>query len=253
MRDPWRVIIDTPRRGSLNMALDYVMLQSLSRRESPPTIRFYRWEKPAVTIGYFQILHEEVYEDECRLEGMPVIRRISGGGASLHENEITYSITLPLRSRTAGGKMLDSFRDLCEPIIRALQKQSLQAAYRPISDIVVGNRKISGCAQARKQGALLQHGAILLELEEKKLLRFLKFDKESSPGIGCLKDFLGDVVKTEDFIDTLTRDMIASFQSEWGIDITYEAFSESDLLRAYQIEQELFANHEWNENRVSIA
>jgi lipoate---protein ligase len=253
MNETWRIIIDTPRRGSLNMALDYVMLQSMSRRESPPTIRVYRWEKPAITIGYFQILHEEVYEDECRMEGIPVIRRISGGGAVLHEHEITYSITLPLRSKTSGGKMLDSFRDLCEPVIKALQKQSLQASYRPISDIVVGNRKVSGCAQARKQGALLQHGAILLELEEKKLLRFLKLDKDASPGIGCLKDFLGDLVRTDDFIDTLTRDMIASFQSAWGIGITYETFSESELQRAYQIEQELFANHEWNENRVSIA
>ena len=251
MSIPWRVIIDTPRRGSLNMALDYVMLQSMSHRESLPTIRIYRWEKPAVTIGYFQIIHEEVYEDACREEGVPVIRRISGGGAILHEHDVTYSIAMPLRSKTACGKTLDSFRDICEPIITVLQEKCLNASYKPISDIVIGNTKVSGCAQARREGALLQQGTILLDVERKKVSRYLKVEKDASWNVGCLKDFLGEIVKTDEFINVLVTEMIASFQMKWGIEARHEPFSEPEMQQAYKIEQDLFAHHEWNENRMA--
>jgi len=251
MSTPWRAVIDKPRSASLNMALDYLMLQAVARNESAPVIRIYQWEQPAITIGYFQIIHEEVYEDECTAGGVPVIRRISGGGAVLHEHDITYSIAMPLRSRTAGGKTLDSFRDISEPLLRVFQTLSLQAAYKPISDIVVGNTKVSGCSQARRAGALLQHGTILLDVEKKKIARYLKVDSEKAWNIGGLKDFLGEVVKTEEFVRDMVAEMILSFQAAWGFDVCYDAFSDAEMEQAYKIEEHFFANTDWNENRVS--
>ena len=82
---PCRFIIDTPRRGTLNLALDLAMLQAVARGTAPPTIRLYRWEHPTVTIGYFQILQEAVHGEDCRRDRVPVIRRITGGGAALHD------------------------------------------------------------------------------------------------------------------------------------------------------------------------
>lgn len=248
-----RVIIDKPRRGSINMALDYAMLHAVSHNSVPPTIRLYRWEKPAISIGYLQILHEVIRNDLCRNEDIPVIRRITNGGAVFHEQELTFSIAIPIKSRGARGAILDSFRDLCTPVIRVLQSLSLDASFRPVNDIVIGSSKVAGCPQARKDGVLLQHGNVLLDVDRRKWNRYLKAEKdkslENSFGITCLRDFLGQAVTAEKFVNQLSLDLVEAFQQDWGAEMSFGQFSPAELEEASRIEKEQFCNPDWNEKR----
>ncbi len=93
----WRLIYDEPQSPALHMAIDEVLARAVAAGRRPPTLRIWAWAAPAVIIGSFQSLHNEVDLDEARRLGITVVRRISGGGAMLAEpgKTITYSLYAP--------------------------------------------------------------------------------------------------------------------------------------------------------------
>ncbi|MEM2122163.1 MAG: lipoate--protein ligase family protein [Candidatus Bathyarchaeia archaeon] len=171
----WRLIPLGVHTAALNMAVDEVILGSVSRGESPNTVRFYRWRPSAVSIGYFQSLRDEVDLDKCRLLGVDVVRRITGGGAVYHDfdGEITYSVI----AREDSGiprDILESYRVICDGIVQGLRRLGLEAEFKPVNDVVLNGRKVSGNAQTRRMGCVLQHGTILVDLDLKAMFQVLK-------------------------------------------------------------------------------
>ena len=94
MKEKWRLLITDDNTGAMNMAIDKAILVAHSNKKVPPTVRFFEWNPPAISIGYFQSLEEEVDLNNCRNLGVDYVRRITGGGAVFHENELTYSIVI---------------------------------------------------------------------------------------------------------------------------------------------------------------
>jgi lipoate-protein ligase A len=258
VNETWRIIDDPPQRGSLNMAADFAILKSLSRGGCPPTLRLYRWEPPAVTIGYFQVIEDELNEGECVKDGVPVIRRITGGGAVFHEHEITYSLCIPVNHPLAYGTVLDSYRRICEPVIRALRFFGLNAAYHPVNDIMVDDRKISGSAQTRRNGVLLQHGTVLTALNTQKMFRYLKVPKEKTEGrvapepasrVVSLHEYMGDRSESASFREEFTTQLRESFSLLYGIDFTAGRLSQEEGDTADSVEESVFSNPAWNRDR----
>ena len=91
-------------RGAFNMGLDEAVLGSVSEGRQPPTLRFYGWNPPTVSLGYFQGLDDEVDREACRAAGVDVVRRITGGGAVFHDDELTYSVVIPERHPLARAR-----------------------------------------------------------------------------------------------------------------------------------------------------
>jgi lipoate-protein ligase A len=176
-----RIIVDPPASGPWNMAVDEALLQTAATT-GQATLRFYEWQEPTLSLGYFQSLddrHQHPASENC-----PVVRRASGGGAILHDRELTYSLTIP-----EAGKPNSFARRLYEighqTLITALAEYGITAALfgdcstvntttqnlappflcfqrRTCFDVVIGDAKIAGSAQRRRHGAVLQHGSILL-------------------------------------------------------------------------------------------
>ncbi len=167
-----RVIYDSKNRAYWNMGLDEALLMNL--QETGPTLRLYGWNPPAVSIGYFQSMEEEVDVQKARDAGIDLVRRITGGGAVYHKWEVTYSIVLP----EFRGRILDSYRVINAGIVKALQKLGLDAEHHGINDVVVNGRKISGNAQTRKYGGLLQHGTILMNVDVDEMFQILRVPEE---------------------------------------------------------------------------
>lgn len=182
MRHRCRLLETGFASASANMALDEAILESVASGDSLPTLRFYGWSPAAVSLGYFQGAEEELDLEACRIAGIDIVRRITGGGAVLHDAELTYSIALPLDHPLASPSILDSYRTLCAPIVRGLADLGVAAAFAPINDVVCGERKISGNAQTRKRGVLLQHGTILLKVEPERMFSLLKVPREKAAG-----------------------------------------------------------------------
>lgn len=147
------------------MAIDEAVIEGIRNGSSPPTIRFFAWEPCAVSIGYFQAIRDEVNLETCRELGIDCIRRWTGDGAVYHDHlgEITYSVIAP--ANMFPKNIIESYRLICGWLVKALGSLGIEAEFRPVNDILVGNRKISGSAQTRRGGVLLQHGTLLYDLE----------------------------------------------------------------------------------------
>ncbi len=241
-----RVIYDTKHSAFWNMAFDESLLVHL--KDIGPTLRLYGWKPPAVSIGYFQSM-EEVDVDKAREMGVDLVRRITGGGAVYHKYEVTYSIVLP----SIGGRILDSYRVIDMGIIKALTSLGLDAQHHGINDVVVNGKKISGNAQTRKYGGLLQHGTLLMDVDVDEMFQILRVSEEK------LRDKIVDSVKHR----------VTSLRHE-GVEIEFgelqkvlaDGFREALNARMYEeeiprevydyaktLEVEKYATREWNFRR----
>jgi lipoate-protein ligase A len=176
-------LLQTGRHNAFyNMGLDEAVLQEIAGGASPPTLRLYGWEPAAVSVGYFQGLEEEVDLEACARRGIDVVRRISGGGAVFHKAELTYSLIMPVSHPLAGAAVQGSYERFCAGIVRALALLGVEARFAPVNDILAGGRKISGNAQTRRTGCVLQHGTILLDLDLDLMFELLKVPSEKMRG-----------------------------------------------------------------------
>ncbi len=173
----WRLLPFTKHRAAVNMAVDEAVSEAVGEGTAPPTIRFYTWEPSAVSIGRFQRIGDEVDLRECARQGVDVVRRRTGGGAVFHDSrgEITYSVIAP--EEMMGRDIQASYREVCGWVADALGGLGIRAEYAPINDVIAGGRKISGCAQTRRQGVFLQHGTVLYDLDIGRMFSLLRVDR----------------------------------------------------------------------------
>ncbi|MBK8270325.1 MAG: lipoate--protein ligase family protein [Planctomycetes bacterium] len=183
-----RLLIDSPLHGPANMARDEVLLQPCEAHASGPVLRFYAWCPPTISLGYFQ----DIVDFETQpspINGLDVVRRTTGGGAILHDLEVTYSLVLPIDHTLIHNKPNRLYSLAHDAIIRAMDgearlygcgngacDESAQRgpffcfARRHGLDVVIhdgagtnGVSKIAGSAQRRTRRAVLQHGSIMLD------------------------------------------------------------------------------------------
>ncbi|ADI31758.1 lipoate--protein ligase family protein [Staphylothermus hellenicus] len=213
MVSSWRLIIDEAN-VYYNMAMDEALLILREKEIIPNTIRIYVMRPSAVTIGYFQKIKDVLnldYLDKYRID---YTRRITGGGAVYHDQdgEVTYSITTSIDS--VSKNILESYKKICYGIIEALKELGVKAEYKPINDIVVMGRKISGNAQTRRRKALMQHGTLMYATNIDILGKVLRPPKEKLSShkartlhdrVTTLEKILGYKPRKEDVIDALIK------------------------------------------------
>jgi lipoate-protein ligase A len=236
------------------MGIDEALIGSVSRGESPPTLRLYAWWPECVTIGYFQSLEDEVDLAACRAAGVDAVRRLTGGGAVLHDAEITYSIVLPIGHPLAPEDILESYRRICSGIVRGLGLLGVEASFEPINDIAAGGRKLSGNAQTRRSGCLLQHGTVLLGLDPELMFKLLKVPAEKLRGrpienvrarVTSLRELLGREVSYSEAAQGLR----AGFAEAWDAELEEAALSNAEAAEARALAAERFSSPEWNGRR----
>lgn len=250
MKSKWRLIVHGALPPSWNMSIDSALLHCMVEQ---PALRLYRWQKPAITIGYFQDIEKEINIHLCRKDDVSIIRRVTGGGAVFHHEEITYSIVHPLQGPFNKG-IMDSYALIAAPLVKALKAMGITAHYSPINDIYVGEKKISGSAQTRKEGKLLQHGTILVATDTEKMFSYLTIDpkkakQEGKPVITAC-EILHDLAK-ESIYKKLIQAIIISFKEIFDIEFeeTDTTPLENDV--AFDFDQKYFSNEHWNCRRLS--
>lgn len=231
-----------------NMAIDAAILNHVAAG-GPPTLRFYQWNRPTLSLGYFQSYSGS--SDWQHLE-VEIVRRSSGGGAIMHHHELTYSITLPLANSDTGSRE-KVYRDTHAEIADVLSDHGViaipyretpgieQAAVDPFlcfarrtdEDLICGGYKILGSAQRRVRGALLQHGSLLLGVSHLA---------SSLPGIEQLS---GDRLSAEG----LSVSIAASLSRRSGLHFTPGALADSERQDAIEIRRTHYANPDWTHKR----
>jgi lipoate-protein ligase A len=191
----WRMLNTGLHDGPTNMAYDEAILESVADGESPPTLRFYGWLPPCLSLGFRQEW-ADVDQGLCEAQGWDIVRRPTGGRAILHVDELTYSVCAPIGEPRVQGSVLESYRRLSQALLTGLRLMGLapvQAASSHANgvsagpacfdvpsdyEITVNGRKLIGSAQVRKKQAVLQHGTLPLFGDVTRIVGGLRFDNE---------------------------------------------------------------------------
>jgi lipoate-protein ligase A len=168
-----RVVETDLAQPAYTVACDEALLAARAEGSAPDTLHLYRRSRPAISLGHFQILEECVDVELAGELGIEIIRRVSGGSAIYTDpGQLIYC--LALSADQVPESSLESYPLLCRGVVEALAILGVQAAYRPLNDVEVGGRKISGSAQSRKRGVVLQHGTLLVDTDVDMMVRVLK-------------------------------------------------------------------------------
>ncbi len=266
----FRLLIDPPGDGAWNMAVDEALLESVAGGERP-TLRFYGWREPTLSLGYFQDSAERARHPasaEC-----PLVRRPSGGGAIVHDRELTYGLALPDRHRLAADR-LGTYRAVHESLIRALSDWDIEASLytccmaaaerektqnnsrrptasgpekptapdrqpflcfqrRALGDVLAGGVKIAGSAQRRRRGAVLQHGSVLLARSA------------AAPELDGLKERTGRQISADNLIEAWLKTLAEVLGVEWADSV----LAGGERSRAAVLLGEKYASPTWTINR----
>jgi lipoyl(octanoyl) transferase len=246
-----RLIWDAPAPGCWNMAVDEVLLEQAAAG-APPGLRFYRWSEPTLSLGYFQSVRERTAHAESR--PVPLVRRSTGGGAILHHFELTYSFSCPAGHPSASSSLAfyrafhETARDLLLPLGLPAQLASppddnpssgraaepfLCFLRRADGDLLVGEHKVLGSAQRRRQGALLQHGSLLFRRSP------------HAPELIGLEELGAGSVDWR----TWTQNWVEGLAARLGLSFADSTLSEQEKYRASQVEAEKFNTDRWNARR----
>jgi lipoate-protein ligase A len=172
------------------MAIDEAVLRARIAGTAPPTVRFFGWGPPAVSLGYGQPLDGAIDQDACARLGIGLVRRPTGGSAILHESpaaELTYSVVARADDFPGAEDVLETYRTLGTALAAGLARLGVPAEVVPLArrlpgaaptfcfarvgayELAVDGRKIAGSAQRRQAGTFLQHGSLLLDVDPARL------------------------------------------------------------------------------------
>jgi len=182
--EEWRYLSFNQYDAFENMAIDEAILRVNQQKEMPPTLRFYGWKSPSVSLGYFQNAGDEVNVEFCHDMGIHVVRRPTGGKAVLHEKDLTYSVVAREDNPLFPRGLLGTYRVISGCIATGLAKLGIKAdllkegrstgalelealcfSIPSQYELLVNGKKICGSAQMRSKGVFLQHGSILMEFD----------------------------------------------------------------------------------------
>jgi lipoate-protein ligase A len=229
------------------MALDDVMLDDVSAGRRPPTLRIWEWAGPAVVMGRFQSLRNEVDALAASRLGIEVVRRISGGGAMFIEpgNTITYSIVAPM-TLVDGMTFEQAYAFMDQWVIEALDTLGIKAWYQPLNDITSEGGKIAGAAQAHRGGAVLHHVTMAYDIDAAKMLDVLRIGREKLSDKGTTTPpnrHDPDRTQTPHPRAAVIERMIATFRRLHGL--TDDTLRADELARAEALAQSRFGSATW--------
>ncbi len=261
---PCRLIMDPPALGAWNMAVDEALLESVAAG-GPATLRFYRWSEPTLSLGYFQPYADRERHEPSR--GLTVVRRSTGGGALVHDHELTYSLALPAENphtldataltclvhktfiNTVNKLVLDAKELITCPEAITGDRQDepfLCFQRRSPGDLLAADpegtnqahHKLCGSAQRRRRGALLQHGGVLLA-RSKGAPELL--------GLDDLGHFPPEWLEKNgpQLIDVWSRNLRESL----NLDFELSVLTETETSVAKQLAQERFSCRSWIKRR----
>lgn len=216
----WRFLVTPPASGPENMALDEALMER-ARIHREWVLRVYGWSSPTISFGRNQTARGHYDRERIRQRGLGVVRRPTGGRAILHHREITYSVTAPVE---LAGSLRESYERINRLLVAGLERlgvaahPALQADARTQvlppgptpcfavpapGELVAGERKLVGSAQWRDDGAMLQHGSILVGDDQSKLLELTLDLAGELPAPATLSDLLGRHVQLGDAAEAL--------------------------------------------------
>ncbi|MBI3325259.1 MAG: lipoate--protein ligase family protein [Nitrospinae bacterium] len=272
----WRLLNTGPADGFTNMAVDEAILQACAAGKGSPTLRFYTWSPPALSLGYGQPIAKSVDLARCRTLGIDVVRRPTGGRAVLHEHEVTYSLVIREDDPQVVSGVLASYLTVSQALMQGLSYLGITAELVPLRrspshppdaespvcfsapssyEVAVGGRKIIGSAQRRVQRVILQHGSIPISLDLQKMFAVLLPAPHASdpttatpayrPRMTSVEEAGGRSYPYAAVIEALSR----GFAEVWGIELVPGPLTAEELQSCAHLRASKYCSPEWTWRR----
>lgn len=238
--DQVMLFFDTPLATlAENLALDEGLLLH-AEAGGPEVLRLWQWPMHAVILGAGGRIADDVHEDACRADGVPILRRSSGGGTVLlGPGCLLYSLILRFDRHPALSDLHASYRYILERISRGLQPLAPAVARQGTSDLALDDRKCSGNSQQRKRTHLLHHGTLLYAFDVTPVARYLK-PPPRQPDYRRQRDHAEFLTNLPIAVDTLSKTMRDAWQAdgmltEWPADLVkqlvWERYERAEWIR----------------------
>jgi lipoate-protein ligase A len=221
----WRLVdsdLSAPQRSA---ACDEAMMLARQHRLVPNTLHLYRRERPTVSLGYFENVEECLNMDAVKRHGVDLVRRVSGGSAIYTDpGQIIYAVIVD--SEMVPESPNETFALICGGIVKALDILGLKAEFKPVNDVLVNKRKISGSAQMRKGGVVLQHGTLMVDTDFETMFDVLKMRK-----IGRSKDTVTSLAKELNEVPSMEKVKSALIE---GFSHTFDVIIDKGVLTRFE-------------------
>lgn len=271
-KSTWRLVRTPPSYGAWNMAVDEAILESIVAGDSLSTLRLFAWFPPCLSLGYAQPFLDV---DPVRLStyGWNIVRRITGGRAILHTDELTYSVIGPESEPRLAGSVIGSYRILSQALLAALKSLGIPANALPKSqaettnpqkkepicfevpsnyEITVYGKKLIGSAQARKNGGILQHGTLPLSGDLTRIVQVLFLQGEDSRAQAQERlleraTTVEKVLGTQVSWDAAASAFIQGFRDTLNLELIDSKITPEERKRVEVLVKEKYAHPDWTE------
>ncbi len=251
--------------------MDESILEHIYCGEAIPTLRLYSWDPPCLSLGHAQSF-ADVDMDRVRANGWEVVRRLTGGRAILHTDELTYSVTGSADEPVLAGGILESYNRLAQALLYAVRELGLPVEMKeyesighasgeknPVCfevpatyEITVNGKKLIGSAQARKKEGVLQHGSLPLTGDLARICQALIFKdlaarENAAQRLLARATTVRSVLGSETDWETAARSFVHGFESQLGINFQPGELSRSESERADELVREKYGHPSWTE------
>jgi lipoate-protein ligase A len=258
----WRLLVTEPTDGATNMAIDEALWLGRRAGVAPPTVRFFAWAPPTVSLGYGQPLDDHVDVLACRRLGVGIVRRPTGGSAIYHdgpERELTYSVVAAAEDIGGSARdLLHSYQWIGHALAAGLQALGALVEMVGVArgdeptpafcfartgscEIELDGRKLVGSAQRRYGSTFLQHGSVLLGVDEERLRALFPTTADPLATLTTLEAALGHRPKFDDVAAALA----AGFEREHGLELRPEGLSADEAATVERLVRDKYASDAW--------
>ena len=248
MKSSWRLLDSGLVLPVESAALDEAILESHILGAVPDTLHFYIRSAPTVSVGYFQKISDSLDLEQCRKRGVQIVRRKSGG-SSVYTDKDQLIFALVVREKELPEDRSDSFKAVCEPVARAISSFGVEAKYRPMNDIEVAGRKVSGNAQLRRKGSVLQHGTVIVAADLEAMDAVLVLPESAkgdaskpSDRVTSLASLLGSKPEMDELKSRIAKEISKSFSA--SLKPGQMTMQERGLV--HELVRDRYSREEWN-------
>ncbi|GAA0467009.1 biotin/lipoate A/B protein ligase family protein [Alkalibacillus silvisoli] len=272
MSGTWYFINSKANSAAYNMALDECLLKWHSEGKIPPTLRFYTWEPACVSLGYFQKVEGKIHTDNTKRYGFDMVRRLTGGRAVLHDDELTYSVVISEDHPDMPKTVTEAYKVISQGLLEGYRLLGLDAEFSIPEgklnqtgsavcfdepswyELVLNGKKAAGSAQTRQRGVILQHGSVPISINFDELFDMFVYPDESK------KERAKQLLKkkaTSMEVEMERKPSIREVEKaffhgfEKGLGVHFEPYMLTDEQEAevHQLMKEQYESDEWNYSR----
>jgi lipoate-protein ligase A len=243
----WRLVDSGIVSPEYSAASDEAIVNARLAGSAPNTVHFYTRDSPTISIGYNRSVEKSIFIDEAARRNVKVIRRFSGGSAVFTDKgQLIFALVLD--ASMLPHDIVESYEKVCGAVIRGLSILGIKAEYKPVNDILVGGKKISGSAQLRRGGIVLHHGTMLIDTDLESMDAVLKppqgrkDDQSVIKQVTSLREALG---KAPD-MQVLKRALVKGISDAFSVTLCSRDLTKHEADDIGRLIEEKYGSRDWN-------